>query len=116
MTPGTYNLQVYAGDSLARTFTFRSGTESGALFDFTGSTARLTVRRPGDGTALLTLTHADGLVLGGTAGTIALTISPARTAALGEGKYRWAMQVTLSSGVARTYLVGTLLVKKSEVL
>lgn len=109
MTPGVVNFSTVAGDTFVTTCEFRTGSTTGSLFDFTGATAEFKVYEIGDaGATLLTLTQADGLTLGGAAGTIVIAISSTRTAQIGSGRYRIALAVTTSGGVKTTYLAGDL--------
>lgn len=81
-SPGSWSPPVYAGATFTRTLTVTSGT---AVVDLTGYDARLQARTAYTaGSAVLTLGTASGLTMGGTAGTIGITIAATATAALGS--------------------------------
>lgn len=75
------NLTILKGSSLDITATWKSG---GVAVNLTGYTAKMQVRaRHGAADpALLTLTHLDGITLGGAAGTVRIQRTAAQTAAL----------------------------------
>ena len=87
-TAAEWNLTVDQGAYWSKVITY----ETGATFDavtpvnLTGYTARLKIRRKGSSDpALLSLTHASGITLGGAAGTITVVLTAAQTAALPTG-------------------------------
>lgn len=82
-SPGSWSPNVYAGATFTRSLAVTAGT---VAVDLTGYDARLMARESYTaGSAVLTLGTADAsIVMGGTAGTIALTVSAATTAALGS--------------------------------
>jgi hypothetical protein len=72
---------VDQGSSFTRVVTWRD--ESSTPVNITGYTARMKVKRAYSSTStLLSLTLSSGLSLGGTAGTITITITAGQTAAL----------------------------------
>jgi hypothetical protein len=81
-TPGAWSPSIYAGATWTRTLAVTSGT---AVIDLTGYDARLKARTSYTaGSAAISLGTADGITLGGTAGTIGLTLAGTTTAALGS--------------------------------
>lgn len=81
-TPGSWSPSIYAGATFTRTLAVTSGT---AVVDLTGYDARLMARTDYTaGSAVITMGTATGITLGGTAGTIGLTLAGTATAALGS--------------------------------
>lgn len=76
-----YDLEIKQGATLSLTATYKDST--GTAVNLTNYTARLQVRATYDSSAtILSLTSAAGITLGGAAGTIAISVSAATTAAL----------------------------------
>lgn len=77
-----YDLQVNQGETFTKVFTYKN--PDGSLIDLTGYSARMQVRTNYEApTFLLELTTANGgIVIGGTAGTITINITPAQTLAI----------------------------------
>lgn len=99
INPGTYNLTVYQGADFDRTFTV---TQGGSALDLTGYTSAMQVREAADSTAyLLSLTSGSGITLGGTAGTIAVTITSAQSSALSAGSYAYDLELISGSQITR---------------
>jgi hypothetical protein len=104
ITPSTYNLTVWQGADFDQTFTV---TQAGSALNFTGYTARMQVREAADSTAyLLSLTNGSGIVLGGTAGTIAVTITNAQSSALSGGSYAYDLELIAGAGTITRLLQG----------
>jgi hypothetical protein len=102
ITPGQYEITCYQGADYDKTFTVSQG---GTALNFTGYTSRMQVRNSTDATAiLLSLTNGSGIVLGGTAGTIAVTISNAQSAAIASGSYAYDLEL-ISGGSQVTRLL-----------
>lgn len=100
MTASRFDLTLEEGADYALTLTYYDS--SGALVDLTGATAKLQIKDEIGSSALVSLTQASGITLGGTAGTISIAITVAQVAALGanfEGLYD--LKLTLSSLVTR---------------
>lgn len=106
--PGNYDLTIVQGATLDLLLTYKD--DAGVVINLTGYTARLKIRTAVAGSELVSLTEADGLVLGGAAGTIRIQRSAAQTAA-----YTWSRAVydlELISGAVVTRLVeGNVLVR-----
>jgi hypothetical protein len=78
--PGQLNLDCFAGSTFNYELTYIAG---GVPVDVTDFDARMQVRSSySSANPTFDLTVGDGIALGGTAGTIALTISATETAAL----------------------------------
>lgn len=82
MKAGTYNITVDQGTDWSETYTVKNSNDTPV--NLTGYTARMHVRRDYDATTtLVELTTQNGrIVLGGTAGTITLSLSAAVTAGI----------------------------------
>jgi hypothetical protein len=76
--------------------------------DLTNYTARMQVRETAESsTALLSLTTENGrIALGGTAGTITLTVSATDTAAVVAGEYLYDLEIVSSLGTVTRLLQG----------
>ena len=100
INPGLYDIVCPQGATFDRTFTYSVG---GTAVNLTGYTAALQVRSGYDaGTALISLsTGGSGIVLGGTAGTIAVTIAASTTAAVDAGSYAYDLELYQGSTVTR---------------
>jgi len=105
INPGTYAMTVYAGADFDRTFTV---TQGGTALNLTGYTAAMMVRDAVDGTAtpLLSLTSGSGITLGGTAGTIAVAITNAQSAAIPAGSYAYDLEIISGSSAITRILQG----------
>lgn len=80
-TPGTLNLDCYAGATWEYVLTWEVDA---AVVDLTGYDARMMVRTSyTEPTTVASLTVGSGIALGGTAGTITLSRTAAQTAAFG---------------------------------
>lgn len=82
-----------------KTFTLRNADKS--AFNFTGYTAKMQVRKLIDSTNVeVELSTTNGrIILGGTAGTIRLSITDEDTANLAAGSYVYALNITSQDGV-----------------
>lgn len=83
----------------------------GTLVDLTGYTATMKVREREGSTVLLTLTRGAGITLGGTAGTIRISISAAQSSAIAAGSYRYDLVLTSGSGRTYKFLAGPITFK-----
>ena len=99
INPGTYNFTLYQGADWDRTFTI---TQGGTALNLTGYTASMQIREAADSTAyLLSLTSGSGITLGGTAGTVAVTITSAQSSAIASGSYAYDLELLSGSQVTR---------------
>jgi hypothetical protein len=70
--------------------------------DLTGYTSAMQVREAIDSaTPLLSLTNGSGMTLGGTAGTIAVTITSAQSSAIAAGSFVYDLEITSGGTVTR---------------
>jgi len=105
ITPGIYNIVLYQGADYDKTFTV---LQNGTALNWTGYTAAMQVREAADSTAyLLSLTSGSGITLGGTAGTILVTISNAQSAAINTGSYAYDLELISGSSAVTRILQGS---------
>jgi hypothetical protein len=99
MSAATTNLTIDQGATWNITFTYKNSNGS---IDLTGYTAALQLRTSYDASSpALSLSSGSGIVLGGTAGTIAVTASATQTGALTAGEYVYDLELTSGSIVTR---------------
>lgn len=81
MSASLYDIEIEQGATWSKQLTWKD--DSGAPINLTGYLARMQIRKSySDGSAQISLTSSSGIVLGGSAGTIAITITDELTAAL----------------------------------
>lgn len=81
MLAGTANITIEQGAAFSQLILWKDA--SGNPVDITNYTAKFQIRASKeDTTALISLTQASGLTLGGAAGTIAISLTDTQTAAL----------------------------------
>lgn len=99
INPGTYNITCPQGATFDRTLTITNGT---AAMNLTGYTAAMQVREAaGAATALISLSNGSGLTLGGTAGTIGITIAATATAGVASGSYSYDLELNSGGTIIR---------------
>ena len=99
---GIYNIIADQGSTFTRQLTWEDS--AGSAINLTGYTARMDVRTSIDaaGAATLSLTTGNGrIVLGGTAGTIALSAEGTATAAVAAGDYVYDLELVSGSTITR---------------
>lgn len=106
---GNYNFVAATNETFSPTITYRDS--GGNLVNLTGYTAAMDVR---DGAGTLVIrsdtspSGSEGTVtLGGTAGTVAVTISATLMSALTPGVYSYDLVLTSGSGVKKRLLAGS---------
>jgi len=108
ITPGRYNITCYQGATFDRTFTV---TIDDVPLNLTGYSAAMQVRSTLDASsAAVSLTSGSGITLGGTAGTIGVTIASTATAALEPEQYVYDLEITSGGGVTDRILMGNFIV------
>lgn len=111
MTAGTYHFTIEQGSTFSRVITYKDA--SGSLVNLAGYSALMHLRKKvDDASTILELSTANNrIALGGSAGTITLTISATDTANLAavEGVYDLEL---ISGAVVDKLLAGTFTVKK----
>jgi hypothetical protein len=103
--PGTYNFTINQGETISRKITWQPG---GTPQDITGYSARMHVRRTKeDVDTVIELTDANGrLVLGGSAGTITVTLSDTESSAIEALDYVYDLELISPGGVVKRLLEG----------
>ena len=108
INPGTYNITCPQGATFDKTFTV---SVNGANLNLASYTAAMQVRETYDSSSpILSLTNGSGIALGGTAGTIVVTVSSTATAAIPAGFYSYDLEITSGAGVRDRLLEGKFIV------
>jgi hypothetical protein len=103
--PGRFDLKVYQGAKLDKTFTWKDS--GGSPIDITGYTARAQIRDRVGGAVILNMTSGTGeIVLGDAAGTIQLLVLSAVTAALKPVDGVWDLELVTAGGEVTRLLEG----------
>jgi hypothetical protein len=101
ITPGRYNITAYQGATYGLSLNWSIG---GTAVDLTNYTAAMQVREAYNASApVLSLTNGSGITLGGTAGTIDISVSASTMGSIVAGQYLYDLE--LNSGSAITRLV-----------
>jgi hypothetical protein len=110
---GRYKIQIDQGSTWSLQLTWLDA--DGAAVDLTGYTARMQIRPTLESTTVTAslTTENGGIALGGTAGTIDLTLSASATAAIVAGSYFY--DVELVNGVVVTRVIEGGLTVRREV-
>ena len=102
--PLDYELVIYSGVTFRREFRWLPAGQ--AALDFTLWSASLLIGVPNSSTPLITLSTANGGVTLSTGGQIAITMSPAATAALPAGLLSYSLDLTQPDGSSLRFLRG----------
>ena len=99
INPAIYNITAYQG----ATFDFNlNWSIGGTAVDLTGYTAAMQVRETTRSSAtVLSLTTGNGITLGGTAGSIAVTVPASTMASTTAGNYVYDLELTSGERVTR---------------
>jgi hypothetical protein len=105
MQPGSLDFLMPKGSTFSRTLTWKI---SGSAVNLTDYTARMQARASvTSATVVLDLTTANGkITLGGTAGTITLTLSAAETAAVTQQSLAYDLELVSAGGVVTRLVEG----------
>ena len=108
---GTYNINCDQGATLSRTITWTDSARN--PYNVTGYTARMHVRTLANAASTLVelTTENSRISLGGTAGTITLTIPATVTANLTPGLYVYDLELVSGSNVVSRLIEGNFKVK-----
>jgi hypothetical protein len=99
ITPGRYNITAYQGATYDLSLTWSIG---GTAVDLTNYTAAMQVRDSYDSdTAVLFLTNGSGITLGGTAGTIGVSVGYQTMGSVVAGQYVYDLELNSGSQVTR---------------
>lgn len=110
----TLNLYIRSGDTYARLFTFAAGDST--PIDLTGCTAELqivalyNVAEPYLLTSEAPTANGGTITLGGTAGTVNITVPPDDTLLLANGQ--WELKIKFTDDSAMTFLSGSVFVEQ----
>lgn len=108
--PGTYDFTIYQGATFSRVVTWKDENEDAV--NLTGYTARMQIRQRLTGDTLIALTTENGRVaLGGTDGTVTLTIAATDTADLTMGGV-YDLELVSGAGVVTRLLQGNVTLSK----
>jgi hypothetical protein len=101
----TYDLCIPAGATFSRVIRWKA---DGANVNLSGYTARMQIRpTAASATTTLSLTTENSrIALGGTAGTITLSISATDTAAIAAGRYVYDLELVSAGGIVTRLLQG----------
>jgi tRNA threonylcarbamoyladenosine modification (KEOPS) complex Pcc1 subunit len=112
MAATTYDILIEQGATFSQVITYK---ESGVAVNLTGYTARMQVRSTLESaTTVVELTTANGrIALGGTAGTITLTISATDTAGLTAGRGVYDLELVSGSGIVTRLLQGVATISRN---
>ena len=105
--PGRYDFTIYQGASFDRTFTWRTG-DPATNVNLTSYTGRMQVRgNTAAPTVALEVSTSNGrMALGGSAGTITMTLTATETAALTPGQYVYDLEMVSAGGEVTRLLEG----------
>lgn len=98
--PALLNLYAQTNQTFNKVLTW---SISGTPVNLTGYTAEMDIKWRGGTTPIVALSTGSGITLGGSAGTIAITVSASTMATLEEGTYEY--DLVLISGSVKTPLV-----------
>ena len=112
MAATTYDLLIEQGATYSQLITYK---ESGVAVSLVGYTARMQVRSTLESAStVVELTTANGrIALGGAAGTIALTIAAADTAALTAGRGVYDLELVSGGGIVTRLLPGVCTISRN---
>jgi hypothetical protein len=112
MAATTYDILIEQGATYSQVITYK---EAGVAVNLTGYTARMQVRATLESAStLVELTTANSrIALGGTAGTITLTISATDTAALTSGRGVYDLELVSGSGIVTRLLQGVATISRN---
>lgn len=105
MPAGSYNIVCDQGATFGLNLTYEDA--NGTAVNLTGYTARMQVRSKAEAaTTILSLTSGSGITLGGSAGTIVISISAATTAGLTAGDYVYDLELVAPTAAVTRLLQG----------
>jgi hypothetical protein len=112
MAATTYDILIEQGATFSQLVTYK---DNGVAVNLTGYTARMQVRATLESAStLVELTTANSrIALGGTAGTITLTISATDTAALTSGRGVYDLELVSGSGIVTRLLQGVATISRN---
>lgn len=115
MSAGLYNFGIEQGADFQRVITVKN--EDGSLVDLTGCGAKLEIKTDiNNDMPVILLTSGSGLILGGTQGTITVTLTAAQTALFEFDPANYSLIIISSSGLINPLIKGTVTLDKEAVL
>ena len=113
--PGVYNFSVSQNETVTRTFTW---SVSGTPVNVNGYTAAMKVRpNPAStGDPTISLTSDAGITLGGSAGTIVVTVAATAMDDVAAGVYVYDLVLTSGAGAKTPLLAGSFIVRAAVTL
>jgi hypothetical protein len=112
MAATTYDLLIEQGATYSQVITYK---DNGVAVNLTGYTARMQVRATLESASTLVelTTENSRIALGGTAGTITLTIAAADTAALTSGRGVYDLELVSGAGIVTRLLQGVATISRN---
>ena len=99
INPATYNITAYQGATYSLDMTWRIG---GTAVNLTSYTAAMQVKENASSTAsVLSLTNGSGITLGGTAGTIGISVAASTMGSATPGNYVYDLELNSGGQVTR---------------
>jgi hypothetical protein len=113
MTPGELHIEIYQGATFSKVLTWKD--ETNTAVNLTGYTARMQAREDIESTdPFITLTTENsGIALGGSAGTITLTMSASATAALTQARGVYDLELISGGGVVTRLIEGSVTIYRN---
>lgn len=108
--PGELNIVHYQPATFRRTFTWAVG---GTAVNVTSFTATFAVRQPNSTIVLASVTSSAGIVMGGVAGTVAVTIADDVMAAVPVGGYSYDLVLVSPGGETTALVAGSFVVDRA---
>lgn len=106
------DFEEFEGDTLEMLFNYKN--PDGTQVNLTGYTAKMDIRTAIGAAALITVTQADALVLGGVTNNISIALTPAQTkTTLGVGSFVYDIQLTDTLSKVNTLIAGKIVIKAS---
>lgn len=110
-TPGIYPITIYKGATYSKIFTWKN--PAGTAVDLTTFTARMQAReKVTSTTTFIDISTTSGITLGGTNGTITVTLTAAETAAITATSGVYDLELIDAASVITRLLNGTVTISE----
>ena len=107
-TAGPVHFEIPCYSEFGVTMTWYTSSAKTATIDLSTYTSAMDIRRKqSDSAALIALTSSSGITLGGSAGTIVITLTDTQTAAVTPGPGVWDLELIDSGGSSLRLVEGT---------
>jgi len=113
LSPEQYDIKTFAQESLDLSLTYYSDNDATTVVNLTGYTASFRVMDKPNGTVIATLTSGSGITLGGSAGTVTVSRTPAQVQDWKIDTGAYDLVITSGSGKADLLLHGSIEVVKT---